>query len=113
MPLNMAYGPGFPAPYQREQVVSELALAAVREPKPTFPEWCAQDDLALRALMAKAALTDEAPTIPAVRQVLRGDEVTLERVSLALVKGPVTIAATDEQARRIIERHSEDAFPPQ
>lgn len=110
--MTVKIAPAFelPEPYRSEQVVSELAFGAV-EPRPTFPEWCAQDELALRALMTKASLTEEAPKITAGRQVLPGDKVTLQRVSLALAKGPVTIAATDEQAQRIMEHHKGDAFP--
>lgn len=111
MARTVTFAPGLPAPYQREQVVSELALNAVREPKPTFPEWARSDELALRALIAGGSLTDEAPKV--ATELLRGDEVTLERVSLALTRGPVAIAATPEQAARIIERHRKDAFPPQ
>lgn len=47
------------------------------------------------------------------RTVLGPDEVSLENVSRALAMGPVVIQATDEQARRIMERHKGDAFPPQ
>jgi hypothetical protein len=47
------------------------------------------------------------------RTVLGPDEVSLESVSRALAKGPVVIQATDDQARRIMERHRRDAFPPE
>ncbi|HEX3433128.1 MAG TPA: hypothetical protein VHT25_03600 [Solirubrobacteraceae bacterium] len=46
------------------------------------------------------------------RMMLGPDEVSLESISLALAKGPVVIQATDDQARRIMERHRRDAFPP-
>jgi len=47
------------------------------------------------------------------RTVLGSGEVSLESVSMALARGPVVIQATDEQARRIVERHGRDAFPPE
>lgn len=47
------------------------------------------------------------------RTVLGPDEVSLETVSRALATGPIVIQATDEQARRIMERHRRDAFPPE
>ena len=45
--------------------------------------------------------------------VLEPDEVTLERVSHALTRGRVVIAATGGQAERIMTRHRRDAFPPE
>lgn len=41
------------------------------------------------------------------------DETNLESPRRALATGPVVIQATDEQARRILECHGRDAFPPQ
>jgi hypothetical protein len=49
----------------------------------------------------------------AATTVLGPDEVCLESVSMALRTGPVVIQATVEQARRIMERHRRDAFPPE
>lgn len=98
---------GVPTTPQQEPAVSELAVEPVRVS--TLPQWGLQDTLALRSLMVGARLAEQ----HGARQVLRGDEVTLERVSLALAKGPVAIAVSDEQAKRIMERHRRDAFPPQ
>lgn len=41
------------------------------------------------------------------------DEVNLESPQRALATGPVVIKATEEQARRILEHHRRDAFPPE
>lgn len=58
---------------------------------------------------AAAIAVEERPR----RTVLGPDEVSLESVSMALARGPVVIQATDAQARRIMERHRGDAFPPE
>lgn len=111
MAVNVAPRHELLAPYQREPALSELMFAAVRAPAPIFGEWCAQDKLALRTLMTQAVLTEEVPSASPDRQVLRGDEVTLEHMSMALAAGPVSISLSEEQGRYILEHHREDAFP--
>jgi hypothetical protein len=78
--------------------------------QPSVLDYNAQPDSEWFSLVRLRPASDESET---EGTVLQSDEVSLERVSLALAKGPVVIAATDEQARRIMEHHRRDAFPPE